>query len=45
VMSARPGRIESTIKGDLPRPRKIDVTATPAFNAMKLSILHTIRGH
>ena len=45
VMSARPGRIESTIKVDLPRPRKIDVTATPAFNAMKLSILHTIRGH
>jgi NitT/TauT family transport system ATP-binding protein len=45
VMSARPGRIETTIKVDLARPRNIDVTATPAFNAMKLSILHTIRGH
>ena len=45
VMSARPGRIETTIKVDLARPRNIDLTATPAFNAMKLSILHTIRGH
>ena len=45
VMSARPGRIETTLKVDLARPRNIDVTATPAFNAMKLSILHTIRGH
>ncbi len=45
VMSARPGRIERTIKVDLPRPRTIDVTATPAFNEMKLSILRTIRGH
>jgi NitT/TauT family transport system ATP-binding protein len=45
VMSARPGRIETTLKVDLARPRSIDVTATAAFNEMKLSILHTIRGH
>lgn len=45
VMSARPGRIETTIKVNLERPRNIDVTATAAFNEMKLSILHTIRGH
>jgi NitT/TauT family transport system ATP-binding protein len=45
VMSARPGRIETTLKVDLARPRSIDVTATAAFNQMKLSILHTIRGH
>ena len=45
VMSARPGRIQTSIQVDLPRPRSIDVTATPAFNEMKLSVLHTIRGH
>jgi NitT/TauT family transport system ATP-binding protein len=45
VMSARPGRIETTIKVDLPRPRTIDLTATQAFSEMKLSILRTIRGH
>jgi NitT/TauT family transport system ATP-binding protein len=45
VMSARPGRIETTLKVNLERPRHIDVTATAAFNEMKLSILHTIRGH
>jgi len=45
VMSARPGRIQTTIKVNLERPRSIDVTATAAFNEMKLSVLHTIRGH
>jgi NitT/TauT family transport system ATP-binding protein len=45
VMSARPGRIESMLEVKLPRPRDIDVTATPAFNEMKLAILHKIRGH
>ena len=45
VMSARPGRIETTLKVDLPRPRTIDLTATQAFSEMKLSILRTIRGH
>ncbi len=45
VMSARPGRIETTLKVNLERPRSIDLTATAAFNEMKLSILHTIRGH
>jgi len=45
VMSARPGRIQTTLKVNLERPRSIDVTASAAFNEMKLSILHTIRGH
>jgi NitT/TauT family transport system ATP-binding protein len=41
VMSARPGRVlvERTI--DIPRPRDIDVTFTPAFQA----IVHELREH
>ena len=45
VMSARPGRIESMLQVSLPRPRTIEMTATTAFNEMKLEILHKIRGH
>ena len=45
VMSARPGRIESMLQVNLPRPRTIEMTATTAFNEMKLEILHKIRGH
>jgi NitT/TauT family transport system ATP-binding protein len=45
VMSARPGRIQTTLEVDLRRPRSIEVTASPRFNEMKLSILQTIRGH
>jgi NitT/TauT family transport system ATP-binding protein len=44
VMSARPGRIQTTLEVDLPRPRSIEVTASPRFNEMKLAILQTIRG-
>jgi NitT/TauT family transport system ATP-binding protein len=41
VMSARPGRILAERKIDLPRPRDLDVTFTPEFQA----IVHDLRGH
>jgi NitT/TauT family transport system ATP-binding protein len=41
VMSERPGSIAAVYEIDLPRPRKLDVMATPAF----LHHTKTIRGH
>ena len=43
VMSARPGRIQAKIHVEFDRPRSVDLTATPAFNQMKLDILRQIR--
>jgi ABC-type nitrate/sulfonate/bicarbonate transport system ATPase subunit len=43
VMTARPGRVKETIQVDLPRPRSLDVTVTPAFNLMKRHIRALIR--
>ena len=41
VMSARPGRILEERRIDLPRPRDLDVTFTPAFQ----DIVHELRSH
>jgi NitT/TauT family transport system ATP-binding protein len=41
VMSARPGRIVVERKIDIPRPRDLEVTFTPAFQ----DIVHELRGH
>jgi NitT/TauT family transport system ATP-binding protein len=41
VMSARPGRILAERPIDLPRPRDIDVTFTPAFQ----DLVHELRAH
>ncbi len=38
VMSARPGTICATYVVDLPRPRTLDVMATPAFSALAKSV-------
>jgi NitT/TauT family transport system ATP-binding protein len=40
-MSARPGRIIAERIVDLPRPRDLEVTYTPAF----VDIVHELRGH
>jgi NitT/TauT family transport system ATP-binding protein len=40
-MSARPGRIVAEREIDLPRPRDLEVTYTPAFSG----IVHELRGH
>jgi NitT/TauT family transport system ATP-binding protein len=40
-MSARPGRIIVERTVDLPRPRDLEVTYTPAF----IEIVHELRGH
>jgi NitT/TauT family transport system ATP-binding protein len=41
VMSARPGRVLAERKVELPRPRDLEVTYTPAFQ----EIVHELRGH
>ncbi|HEY2135965.1 MAG TPA: ABC transporter ATP-binding protein [Xanthobacteraceae bacterium] len=41
VMSARPGRVVAERKIDIPRPRDLEVTFTPAFQ----DIVHELRGH
>jgi NitT/TauT family transport system ATP-binding protein len=40
-MSARPGRIIAERTVDLPRPRDLEITYTPAF----VDIVHELRGH
>src|SRR6266498_4007972 len=43
VMTARPGRIKKRVAVDLPRPRSLEVTTSPAFNALKRELLALIR--
>ena len=43
VMTARPGRIKKRLTVDLPRPRSLEVTTSPAFNALKREVLGLIR--
>jgi ABC-type nitrate/sulfonate/bicarbonate transport system ATPase subunit len=43
VMTARPGRIKKSIDVKLPRPRALEITATPEFNALRLEVLALIR--
>ena len=43
VMTARPGRIKKRLTVGLPRPRSLEVTTSPAFNALKREVLGLIR--
>jgi NitT/TauT family transport system ATP-binding protein len=43
VMTARPGRIKKSIDVAIPRPRAIEVTMTPEFNALRREVLALIR--
>jgi ABC-type nitrate/sulfonate/bicarbonate transport system ATPase subunit len=43
VMTARPGRIKRRIVVELPRPRSLEVTMSPAFNELKREVLALIR--
>src|SRR4029453_9371468 len=43
VMTARPGRIKKRLEVELPRPRPLEVTTSPAFNDLKREVLALIR--
>lgn len=43
VMTARPGRIKKSIEVRIPRPRAIEVTTSPEFNALRREVLALIR--
>lgn len=43
VMTARPGRIKKRIAVNLPRPRTVETTTSPEFNALKREVLALIR--
>ncbi len=43
VMTARPGRIKKSIDVGIPRPRAIEVTTSPEFNALRREVLGLIR--
>jgi ABC-type nitrate/sulfonate/bicarbonate transport system ATPase subunit len=43
VMTARPGRIKKRLTVNLPRPRALEVTTSPYFNALKREVLALIR--
>lgn len=43
VMSARPGRIKTSIQVDLPRPRNYEVTATSEFIALRRRLFEELR--
>ncbi|MFL6934640.1 MAG: ABC transporter ATP-binding protein [Xanthobacteraceae bacterium] len=43
VMTARPGRIKKSIDVGIPRPRAIEVTMSPEFNALRREVLALIR--
>jgi NitT/TauT family transport system ATP-binding protein len=43
VMTARPGHVKKTIEVGIPRPRAIETTTSPEFNALKREVLALLR--
>ncbi|HLR78845.1 MAG TPA: ABC transporter ATP-binding protein, partial [Burkholderiaceae bacterium] len=43
IMSARPGRIVTDIRNDLPMPRNADVQLSPRYNELKSQIWETVQ--
>lgn len=43
IMSARPGRIVTDIRNDLPMPRNVDVQLSPRYNELKSQIWETVQ--
>ena len=43
LLSPRPGRIVTELRVDLPRPRKLEITTTPEFAALKFALMRTLR--
>jgi NitT/TauT family transport system ATP-binding protein len=43
VMTSRPGRIKKSIAVSMPRPRSIESTTSPEFNALRREVLDLIR--
>lgn len=44
VMTARPGRLETTVEITLPHPRTDETTLMPEFAAAKAALLGPLRG-
>jgi NitT/TauT family transport system ATP-binding protein len=42
VMTPRPGRIAKVLDVDLPRPRQLEITTTPAFQELVLEVRQTL---
>jgi ABC-type nitrate/sulfonate/bicarbonate transport system ATPase subunit len=43
VMTARPARVRMVVDVDIPRPRPLDVIATPRFGQLEAELLHALR--
>ncbi len=42
-MTARPGRVKKSIEVTIPRPRAIETTTSPEFNALRREVLALLR--
>jgi ABC-type nitrate/sulfonate/bicarbonate transport system ATPase subunit len=43
VMTARPAQVRMVVEVDIPRPRPLDVIATPRFGELEAGLIHALR--